>query len=783
MLELTQWWKSTAFSPKPWLILGKGPSFGLHEKFDLSKYNCLSLNHVVREVPVDVAHVIDVDVVEDCGEDLLRNCRWLLMPRYPHVNFQPSDEPLESWIQKSHTLKRLDDEGRLVWYQLSSGQPIDNSPKIQATYFSSEAAIDLLGTLGVRTIRSLGVDGGRGYSEKFDDLQTKTMLANGHATFNRQFAEMDVIIDRHGIDYEPLVEPFRIFSGTDESQRVAARVMEFSIKQHTSHPVNFQPMFDLQFPTPQNPANRPRTGFSFFRFAIPKLCGNRGRALYVDADMQVFTDIAELWDIPFGQQKVLCTNQPEAPQAWKHDNSFFHPGRQMSVMLLDCERLDWDVERIIQGLDAGQFDYRQLMFELCLVAPEEIEDRIPPEWNCLEWFEPAKSRLLHYTVVPTQPWKNDENPLRHVWEECYRDAVDAGAVQCAEVLHGIELGFLKPSLANAFTAQQKSAAREALYVEWNNPGPLPKPSLRNRLGQVKRGVQKAARKSIELAGKAARIARGNPGHVATKEFVAARREILNSQDVAGQMIALTDRELQDFQEAVDWKTGMQLPDGRVLGIDGKRGKLTIGIDPRVELFEQMFESADKRVLEVGCCEGIHTVQLARVCQHVTALEVRPKNIVGTLVRAFVHDTDNVKVKLADARDLNGDDEQFDAVFHVGVLYHLMDPVEHLCKLGELADRLLLDTHVCLDDTTFERSDETYNGKTYRSYVYGSEAGWRDMFSGLEPESRWLHVDALQEALRDAGFDDVNLIEQRIERNGPRVTIIAQRSAVEAKQAA
>ena len=58
----------------------------------------------------------------------------------------------------------------------------------------------------------------------------------------------------------------------------------------------------------------------------------------------------------------------------------------------------------------------------------------------------------------------------------------------------------------------------------------------------------------------------------------------------------------------------------------------------------------------------------------------------------------------------------------------MDPVEHLFKLGELADKLLLDTHVCLDNTTIERSDETYNGRTYRSHVYTSEAGWRNMFS-------------------------------------------------------
>ena len=105
------------------------------------------------------------------------------------------------------------------------------------------------------------------------------------------------------------------------------------------------------------------------------------------------------------------------PKAWKRQESFFQPGRQMSVMLLDCSRLDWDVEQIIRGLVEGRYTYRQLMFDLCVVRPEEIADRIPPEWNCLECYEPGRTKLLHYTVVPTQPWKNDENPLCPIWME------------------------------------------------------------------------------------------------------------------------------------------------------------------------------------------------------------------------------------------------------------------------------------------------------------------------------------------------------------------------------
>lgn len=482
MLELTQWWRQSGLDSKPWMILGKGPSFGQHARVDLTQFHLLSLNHAVQKLSVDVAHLIDLDVVEDCGDALLTNCRWLLMPRYPHVKFQASPQPLEAHVARSSVLQRLAEEGRLVWYNLSTAQPADGSPVIEARYFSAEAAIDILGTLGVRKIRSVGIDGGRGYGTEFAELERKTMLANGHTTFNNQFAEIKRLCSRHGIDYAPIVEPLQIFCGADESQRVAARVLEFSIKQHATLPVNFQPLHDVQLPQPKDPANRPRTGFSFFRFAIPQLCDHRGRALYLDADMQVFRDPSTLWEIPFGEQKVLCTNQPEPPDAWK-TAKHFHPGRQMSVMLLDCSRLDWDPTEIVRGLDDGRYTYEQLMFDLCVVRPDEIADRVPPEWNCLEWFDAERSHLVHYTVVPTQPWKNDENPLRQVWEDCYRQAVAAGAVSAEEVLHGIQAGHLKPSLANLFTASEQQAALARPYVSWGTtikPVPLNHPPVTTR---------------------------------------------------------------------------------------------------------------------------------------------------------------------------------------------------------------------------------------------------------------------------------------------------------------
>lgn len=443
MIELRDWMSRALLEEKPWLLLGKGPTFAERGRFPLYEYNLMGLNDVVAHQRVDVAHVIDLEVVARCADALRDNCRYLVMARRPHVGFRPVERRLEDFFDEHPVLRELSEQGRLVWYNAATSAPIGDSPVIGVRFFSSEAALNILGELGARTVRTLGIDGGTRYAR---DFTGHPELQNGLPSFDAQFRELEDIAARHGIDYDPLIEPMRVFCGLDESQIVAARVLEYSIRKHASRPVRFYPMLDLPTPVPKDPRNRGRTGFSFSRFHIPRLAGYRGRALYVDADMQVFADLAELWDLPFDGAKVMCTRQDEPPEQWK-DSSWFKPGRQMSVMLLDCSRLDWDVEEIVRGLDESRYTYEQLLFDLCIVRADEISDRIPPEWNHLEHYEPGKTKLLHYTVVPTQPWKNDRNPLLRLWEPEFEEARSAGIVHREEALRLALRGYIKPSLA------------------------------------------------------------------------------------------------------------------------------------------------------------------------------------------------------------------------------------------------------------------------------------------------------------------------------------------------
>jgi hypothetical protein len=448
MIDLGTWRAMEPWPDRPWLIIGKGPTFSHRDHLELSQYNTFALNHVVRELDVYVAHAIDIEVIGDCADVLSARCEWLLMPRRPKESSRVSPRQLDDYFDELPVLRELSDAGRLVHYERAGKSRAGDGAAVAGGSFSGSVAMNVLAAMGVKDVRSLGIDGGRIYSDTFEDLRETTLLANRRVSFDVQFDEMEATVARHGMSYAPLVataEPIRVFVGADESQLVPAAVLEYTVRKHTDRRVEFTTMRDLPVPMPNDPAKRPRTGFSFYRFMIPKLAGYEGRALYLDCDMQVFADLSELWAIPFEGQTVLCTYQPEPPEQWR-GNKNFKAGRHLAVMMLDCSRLSWDVHEIVRGLDEDRYGYTELMSDLAIVPEEQIEERIPVEWNSLERYEPGTTKLVHYTQVPTQPWKNGESPLRELWLEAFREALAASALDPQVVVRGIEGGHIDPSL-------------------------------------------------------------------------------------------------------------------------------------------------------------------------------------------------------------------------------------------------------------------------------------------------------------------------------------------------
>lgn len=243
-------------------------------------------------------------------------------------------------------------------------------------------------------------------------------------------------------------EPVRVFVGADRSQMLAVKVLEHSIKRHTQLPVEVHAMVDLPVRSPQDPLNWQRTGFSFSRFCIPELAGYQGKALYLDADMMVFTDIASLWNIPFNGAQVII--QEELPEERQQTNK--KPGapakrvKQCAVMLLDCDRLTWKIDDIITGFDQGDYDYEKLMYDLCILPEQAIKYAVPFHWNSMEYYQPGETALIHYTDMATQPWVHSQNQYGELWLNEVRLMLKNGSLARSQLTEEINLGHFRPSL-------------------------------------------------------------------------------------------------------------------------------------------------------------------------------------------------------------------------------------------------------------------------------------------------------------------------------------------------
>lgn len=239
---------------------------------------------------------------------------------------------------------------------------------------------------------------------------------------------------------------------------------------------------------------------------------------------------------------------------------------------------------------------------------------------------------------------------------------------------------------------------------------------------------------------------------------------------------LSDSDLRKLNELLPWHSFVVDGRGRRFGAvawDGKRSEPQMIPDSRAVLLDEHFVLADKHVLEIGCFEGNHTVALAQRAAKVSAIDARIENVVKTVVRCaffgehptvFQHDLE---------RGIDPDRLGADVVFHVGVLYHLTDPVTHLRDLAAvIRTGILLDTHFARD----AQATESYrvNGRDVRYHRY-HEGGAADPFSGTREHAKWLRLDDLLEILQSGGFHETEVVEMREERNGSRVLIIGRKA--------
>ena len=245
---------------------------------------------------------------------------------------------------------------------------------------------------------------------------------------------------------------------------------------------------------------------------------------------------------------------------------------------------------------------------------------------------------------------------------------------------------------------------------------------------------------------------------------------------SGHVEALGADDLQRLNELLPWSCFTADTQGRRFGNlawQGKREVPQVVPDPRIVQMDKSFGLKGRSVLEVGCFEGVHTIALAMAGAEVTAVDSRIENVVKTLVRAnlFGHKPTSFVCDIEKAEDVQRL-PRVDFTHHVGVLYHLKDPVTHLQRLAAITGSgFLLDTHYA----TPEMVNNAYSvdGREYRYYHY-REKGRDEVFSGMYDHAKWLLLDDLKALLAQLGFGRFVMLKDEQQRNGPRFTALVSR---------
>lgn len=226
----------------------------------------------------------------------------------------------------------------------------------------------------------------------------------------------------------------RIFIGSEEKTRVPAAVLEHTVRRHASRPVEVTPMIGPEWEYPID-GIKVGTGFSLRRWMIPAACGFDGYAIYLDADQILFADPCELYDL--GRELLsAASSAPVLACTFQPDKYSKTPWPQTSVMVIDCGRAGgpyWQfrIADVLAWLRAnpGAQNYANLMHGVGL----PVAAPLPKWWNHLNGHTPGKTKLLHYTKEPEQPWYRPDHPLAHLWKAALVSALKAGAVTRADM--------------------------------------------------------------------------------------------------------------------------------------------------------------------------------------------------------------------------------------------------------------------------------------------------------------------------------------------------------------
>lgn len=200
------------------------------------------------------------------------------------------------------------------------------------------------------------------------------------------------------------MKKMKVFIGFDRPNRIPTYALTDSILENASIPIELmylhKGMLKDIFTRPKGPYDS--TEFSVSRFLVPYLSHYEGWSLFIDNDMLVEGDFAELAAMMNGDVTVKCTKHNQVvSQETKflgEKQTKYNMKNWTSVMMFNnarCTKLTPEYVNTAPGLDLHQFKWLDDI-------ESEIGD-IPLEWNYLCDVQSigqesiSAPKLIHYT--------------------------------------------------------------------------------------------------------------------------------------------------------------------------------------------------------------------------------------------------------------------------------------------------------------------------------------------------------------------------------------------------
>jgi hypothetical protein len=191
----------------------------------------------------------------------------------------------------------------------------------------------------------------------------------------------------------------RIFIGRDPRKPLDANVLANSIVEHASVPVSITMLSLKTLPIKR----RGLTEFTFSRFLVPYLCGYQGYGLFLDADMVVTGNIAELFKVPKpGDTYQVYVNKNQKPFEWA------------SAMLFDCSMCEVLTPEFIDNPKNPLMDFKW--------CESTGVGSFHEEWNwCVPYSGTNENAKLYHFTQGTPNWRETRGKLEDkYWNDAYK---------------------------------------------------------------------------------------------------------------------------------------------------------------------------------------------------------------------------------------------------------------------------------------------------------------------------------------------------------------------------